>query len=443
MDIINTLRLNSNPKIEITFDGGKLSSDSGLFLMKEFLNQISFTDILSEYFSTKDSASFRKHSDIENLLQSMYQIFAGYFEDDRADNIKNDPVFTACLDKESLASQPTMSRFYNRLDENTLTQFNEIMRKLRKIVYSLEGRPNIMLFDLDTTLLNTYGNQEGSAWNFHYGDTGYHPQMCFNGFNGDLLRIQLRKGAQYCSADVTEFMEPVFKEYTEDYPFTNLFLRGDSGYAAPELYEQCERYKAWYAIRLKANSVLYDLAQDLEAKLDEKTKDDMVSYAMVYGHFMYKAKSWKKERRVVCKIEKPANSVEYRFMFIVTNIDSNDAFVIKFYCGRGQMENFIKECKNDFDFAAVSSNSMIVNDNRLQIHGLAYNIFNAMRRLVFPRHLLKARMSTIRMNLLKVASKVTNHERKTRYHLCSSFPYQEEYRTILNNIHDLQCKCYI
>ena len=154
MDILNTLRLNSNKKIEINFDGGELSSDSGLFLLKEFLDRIGFTGILEECFATTDTAAFRKHSDIENLLQAMYQIFAGYFEDDRADSLTNEPVFTACLEKDSLASQPTMSRFFNRLDESTLAQFNEIMRRLRKVVYSIEGRPNIMLFDLDTTLLN-------------------------------------------------------------------------------------------------------------------------------------------------------------------------------------------------------------------------------------------------------------------------------------------------
>ena len=438
MDIVNTLSLNSNPKIEISFDGGELSSDSGLFLMKEFLYQIGFMDILVECFSTKDIATYRIHSDIENLLQSMYQIFAGYFEDDRSDSLTNEPVFTACLGKDALASQPTMSRFFNRLDEATLEQFNEIMRRLRKVIYSIEGRPNAMLFDLDTTLLNTYGSQEGAAWNFHYEDTGYHPQMCFNGLNGDLIRIQLRKGTQYCSTDVTEFMEPIFHEFTVDYPYTNLLVRCDSGYATPELYEQCERYGAQYAIRLKANANLYKLATDIEKELDDKTQEDMISYAVVYGEFMYKAASWKKERRVACKIEKPANSMEHRFTFIVTTITASSEFVVGFYCKRGQMENFIKECKNDFDFASTSSKSMIVNDNRVQIHGLVYNVVNAMRRLVFPKHLLKARMETIRINLVKIASRIIRHGRKIRYRLCSSCPYKDEFRHIMDNIHGLQ-----
>jgi hypothetical protein len=45
--------------------------------------------------------------------------------------------------------------------------------------------------------------------------------------------------------------------------------------------------------------------------------------------------------------------------------------IIKFYCNRGSMENLIKEGKNGFGFAAVSSFSEVVNANRLQIHAHA------------------------------------------------------------------------
>ena len=100
MDIVDALNLNSNPKIEINFDGGELSSDSGLFLLKEFIHQIGLADILEECFSTKDTATYRKHSDIENLLQAMYQIIAGYFEDDRLYSVP------ALIRRLSLRSRP-------------------------------------------------------------------------------------------------------------------------------------------------------------------------------------------------------------------------------------------------------------------------------------------------------------------------------------------------
>lgn len=437
MNIVNTLKLNSNKKIEINFDGGELSSDSGLFLMKEFLSAIGLTKILENTFRTTDMAKYRIHNDIDNLLQSLYQIFAGYFEDDRADDLRNEPVMTACLEKDALASQPTMSRFFNRMDADTLEQFNAILKQLRKTLYEMEGRPGTVLFDLDTTLLNAYGKQEGAAWNFHYGEEGYHPQLCYNGLTGDLIRAELRDGTDYCSKDVVSFMEPVFHEFTVDYPFTNLFVRGDSGYAAPELYMACEKYGAQYAIRLKANQVLYKEAGVLDQQLYEQTREDTVSYAVVYGDFIYQAGSWDIPRRVTVKIEKPADSMEHRFTFIVTNMTASPEFVVNFYCGRGQMENFIKECKKDFDFSAVSSSSKVVNANRLQVHVLAYNLINMMRRLVFPDTLKRLRMESIRIKLIKIASRVVRHGRKIIFRLCSSNPYKQEFTQIMQNILNL------
>ena len=437
MNIVNTLKLNSNKKIEINFDGGELSSDSGLFLMKEFLSAIGLTKILENTFRTTDMAKYRIHNDIDNLLQSLYQIFAGYFEDDRADDLRNEPVMTACLEKDALASQPTMSRFFNRMDADTLEQFNAILKQLRKTLYEMEGRPGTVLFDLDTTLLNAYGKQEGAAWNFHYGEEGYHPQLCYNGLTGDLIRAELRDGTDYCSKDVASFMEPVFHEFTVDYPFTNLFVRGDSGYAAPELYMACEKYGAQYAIRLKANQVLYKEAGALDQQLYEQTREDTVSYAVVYGDFIYQAGSWDIPRRVTVKIEKPADSMEHRFTFIVTNMTASPEFVVNFYCGRGQMENFIKEYKKDFDFSAVSSSSKVVNANRLQVHVLAYNLINMMRRLVFPDSLKRLRMESIRIKLIKTASRVVRHGRKIIFRLCSSNPYKQEFTQIMQNILNL------
>ena len=99
-------------------------------------------------------------------------IIAGYFEDDTSDEITNDPVFKAVLNKSTLASQPTISRFHNRMDEDSLNQFLSINQILRKKVYSIK-MPEAIILDLDSTLLNAYGKQEGRAFNFHSKKTTY------------------------------------------------------------------------------------------------------------------------------------------------------------------------------------------------------------------------------------------------------------------------------
>ena len=254
--------LESNKYLKINFNGGDLSSDAGLLLIKEFACKLGFINILKKVFKTNDRASFRYHKDDENLWQVIYQILGAYFEDDCADELTNDPILTAILSKEALTSQPTLSRFFNRMDESTLNQFYDLMRRFRKVVYSVR------------------------------------------------------------------------------YP----------------------------------------------------------------------------------------------------NMDSEPEKIVRFYCKRGTMENYIKESKNGFDFAAVSSSSKIVNANRLQIHALAYNIFNWFKRLALSASMRKQQINTIRLKLLKISAKVVHSARYITFKLCSSCPYKDEFYETLENIKGLQPK---
>ena len=336
MSIVNTLSLESNRQIKINFDGGDLSSDAGLLLIKEFVSKLDIDKLFSRSFKTNDSASFRYHTDKENLLQIIYMIIAGYFEDDASDELTNDPVFKAVLNKDALASQPTVSRFFNRMDEDTLNQFPTIGRILRKRVYSIQ-MPQAVILDLDSTLLDAYGKQEGRAFNFHYRSNGYHPLVCYDGMTGDLIKIQLRDGTQYSCTGVVDFLQLILDEYLNDYPTIQILLRGDSGFATPDLYKQCEENGTSYVIRLKENGILREKASHLVDELDEITRNNKVDYAVVYGEFMYKAGPWPYERRVVCKVEKPENQMVYMYTFVVTNMDSSTEYLIKFYCKRGRM----------------------------------------------------------------------------------------------------------
>ena len=340
MSIVNTFSLQSNRQIKINFDGGDLSSDAGLLLIKEFISKLGIERLLNRSFKTNDSAVFRYHTDRDNLLQMIYMIMAGYFEDDASDELTKDSVFKAVLEKSALASQPTVSRFFNRMDEDTLKQFQEISQILRKRIYSIQ-MPQAVILDLDSTLLAAYGKQEGRAFNFHYRSNGYHPLVCYDGITGDLIKIQLRDGAAYSCTGVTDFLQPILDEYLNDYPTIHLLLRGDSGFATPDLYKQCEENGTSYVIRL--------------------------------------------------------------------------------------MENFIKESKSGFDFSAVSSHNRIVNANRVQVHALAYNIFNWFRRLVLSAKMRKQRIDTVRLKLLKIATKVVHSARYITFKLCSSCPYKEEF----------------
>ena len=144
-------------------------------------------------------------------------IIAGYFEDDASDELTNDPVFKTVLNKDALASKPMVSRFFNRMDEDTLNQFLTIGRILQKSVYSIQ-MPQDVILDPDSTLLDAYGKQEGRVFNFYYQSNGYHPLVCYDGMTGYLIKIQLRDGTQYSCTGEVDFLQPILDEYLNDYP---------------------------------------------------------------------------------------------------------------------------------------------------------------------------------------------------------------------------------
>ena len=170
MDILNTISLESNSCFKMNFNGGNLSSDAGLLMIYDFLRTMGFENIISKIFATPRKDSFRKHSDSSMLLQFLYQVFAAYFTDDCADHLRKDPLFTRLVDKDSLASQPTLSRFWNRMDDSTLGQFLAILKKMRKAVYSV-SMPREVILDLDSTLRLLMVSRKARLFNFHYHDS--------------------------------------------------------------------------------------------------------------------------------------------------------------------------------------------------------------------------------------------------------------------------------
>ena len=82
-----------------------------------------------------------------------------------------------------------------------------------------------------------------------------------------------------------DFLQPVLDEYRTEYKDIRLKLRGDSGFAIPDIYDQAEDNNISYAIRLKQNSILVRLAAAADEQLFEMTREGQISYAAVYSGF--------------------------------------------------------------------------------------------------------------------------------------------------------------
>ena len=440
MATLPQLTLNFNRKIKVSNYGGSLSSDTGEFIFREFDEKLGFSKTLATHLSLKDTRAYFIHSNENLLRQKIYQLIAGYSEDDAADQLTQDPVFTQVLGTDALASQPSLSRFFRRFDQQSILQLEHANQELLDKVHKFrepQGLPKALIFDLDSTHSDTYGNQEEAAFNSHYGTVGFHPLVAFDGVTGDFLKAKLRPGNVYTSTGVVEFIQPLIEHYNDKFPATTLFVRGDSGFAVPALYDLCDKESVYFVIRLKSNANLQRIAEELHPS---SMPSDVTKTECYFEETIYQAKSWAKPRKVIVKSVRPANELFFIHSFFVTNLV--DAFspkdIVLAYQKRGTMENYIKEAENGFNLDRMNSHAFQVNEVKMLVSLLAYNLTNWLRTLSFPKEQKNMQIETIRTRIIKVASKLVKSGRSLYFKLSSSFVYQEFFWKVLSRIHKLK-----
>lgn len=334
-----------NTNIKISADGGALSVDGGLPLVKEFMTKSNFYQLFDQTVQFKDDRKRLIHTRPSVFEQALLQQIAGYDTDDASDSLTHNQLFTQTLQKKHLASQPTMSRMFQSITPENIEEFNQLNQRYLDQYYGQRAIDTVVI-DLDSTHCDTFGKQEGSDFNNHYRTFGYHPLVAFDAVTGLFLKAQLRKGNVYTSTDVVPFLEPLLKHLIEDLNVSHILIRGDSGFAVPALYELCETYEVKYIIRLKANARLNRTA---ESFIFRKDSYPIVELERQFDDFDYRANSWNKDRTVVLQNERPAGKPLFVPMFIVTNMEGIiPEIIVKLYKNRGLMENFIKEAKLGF-----------------------------------------------------------------------------------------------
>jgi hypothetical protein len=276
--------------------------------------------------------------------------------------------------------------------------------------------------------LETYGEQEGTAFNGHFGCTCYHPLFCFNQF-GDVEQSLLRDGNVHSAKDWRAVLEPVVARYQgRNIP---RYFRADAAFANPELYEYLEAEGFEYAIRLPANDALQ---RDIEPLLTRPVGRPSHAPVVWYAGFLYQAKSWNRARRVVAKVEWYNGELFPRVGFIVTNLTRPAKRVVRFYNQRGTAEQWIKEGKNAVKWTRLSCHDFVDNQVRLQLFVLAYNLGNFLRQAALPRSVRHWTLTTLREKLIKIGAKVVRHSRKIVFQMAEVAVPRELFLTILERI---------
>jgi hypothetical protein len=255
-----SLRVNFDRRLKLEFHGSKITSDAGLLAYRELDDVLGLTDLGGAALSDLRRGKNTRHLLTGLLRQSVFGRLAGYEDVNDAERLSLDPVMRAIVNckgvERSAASSSQMGRFETEwlATEENLAALGDLSGAWIDRVHDRK-KPKIIILDMDSSESPTHGDQEGSAYNGHFGCTCYHPLFCFNQF-GDLERCLLRPGNVHSAEDWRLVFGPVVARYRKRK--LRRYFRADAAFAKPEIYEFLEAEGYAYAIRLPTNAVLQE-----------------------------------------------------------------------------------------------------------------------------------------------------------------------------------------
>jgi len=433
------LRVDFDRRVKLTFLGSKVTTDAGLLAYRELDEVLGLTETAEDRLCDSRMGGNKQHQLVPLLRQSIYSRLAGYEDVNDAQRLSVDPAMRhvvggrAALADKHAASTSEVGRFETETlsAKSNVTALMDLSGDWIDKVHQRKP-PKRLILDMDSSVSETYGQQEGSAYNGHFGCTCYHPLFLFNQ-DGDLERAMLRRGNHASAKFWRRVLLPVVARYRHlDIP---KFFRGDAAFARPALYRLLEQEDYQYAIRIPANDVLErEIAHLLKRPVGRPPKKPIVLHA----GFLYRAASWGEHRRVVAKVEWHCEELYPRVGFIVTNIWKAPEDVVHFYNGRGTAEQWIKEGKNAVKWTKLSCHAFKDNQTRLQLFALAYNLANFLRRLALPPGVKHWSLTTLREKLVKIGAKVVRHAKYVTFQLAEVAVPRKLFQAILRRIAKLR-----
>jgi hypothetical protein len=435
-------------EIVARFDGGTISSDGGAFLLRETDQRLNLISRFSGCFLDGRNQSLVEHSVREMLSQRVYGLALGYEDLNDHEQLRTDPVFGILAGKRDLTEPLAGKSTLNRLELGT-----GVPDRYKKIVFRQEAvdellvsvfieshqqAPTEIVLDMDTTDLPLHGKQEGRFFHGYYDSYCYLPLYVFCGDH--VLCVRLREANHDAAFGCLAEIERIVKQIRAAWPEVKIILRGDSGFCRNQLMSWCESNGVDYIFGMARNQRLRKIIgrQMQEATVQWKQTGKP---ARVFTEFEYRTKKTKKggwdcDRRVVAKAEHIDGKENPRF--VVTSLSaerwSAQALYEQLYCGRGDMENRIKE---QFSLFAdrVSAETMRANQLRLYLSAMAYILVSALRRVGLKgTELAQAQVSTIRTKLLKIGAQIRVSVRKVWISMASSYPWQDLYQQVWLNL---------
>ncbi len=410
------------------FDGGRLSSDGGVLLLREIENGLGLADLLSSCMKDERDPSSTTHTHADMIRARLFAIACGYEDCDDLDVLRFDPAFKLACGRlsetgDDLMSQPTLSRLENAPSWRQLGRMG--LKMIDLFCASFPSVPGRIVLDIDDTDDAVHGGQQLALFNAHYDEYCFQPIHIFEAVTGKPVLSLLRPGKRPSGKEAAGILKHVIRRIRRHWPRVEITVRGDGHYGTPEVMELLESQGCGYIFGLSGNARLKEIGhpwgEDVAVRRAQQGKDKLRRFFQIG----YRAKSWSRERKVVARVEATSKGCDIRF--VVTNLPGRAKVLYdKVYCARGRMENMIKDHKLYTKSDRTSCHRWEANQFRLFLHAGAYWLLHRLRQAAPRRSLWRqATFETLRRAFLKIAVRIEELKSRIRIALPSAYPYRK------------------
>jgi hypothetical protein len=368
--------------------GPAISKDAGLVPVVRHIRESEWFNALVDRLLAAIASSPRRCSGFRNwskLEAGLLALIAGLVMGRRnpnaiAQSFALDPLWRA-----------TIGRKFNQRD---LSRLVELLGDLgegplrRALLSSAQAGQDHLELDMDSSVLELYGTQEGGGYNTHYQTFGYHAGWAIDTRNGKLAALWLNEGNAFTATGQADQLTWILDQGAR----VNL-ARFDAGLIGPEMLQAIEGRVPRFVCRIKSNEVLERLASPIEPP------GPLYAGAKSYGEFRYGAETWEREQRVVVRFQAPDGpdgemvlfADPERFYF-VTSLEESPAEVVATYLRRGESERVFGEFKSTLE-PTFRHQEVRKNGIWALLVALAYNVLCDLRDLIpKPEKLAKVKV---------------------------------------------------
>jgi hypothetical protein len=407
------------------FDGGALSSDGGLRVLREVEQRLGLADRVAACIKDPRDPELITHSLADIIRFRLLMIAAGYEDGNDATSMRLDPMFKMALDRlpsgDALCSQPTISRLENLLDVRTLVRIGRTLIDL--YCGSFRQVPKRITLDWDDTFDAVHGGQQLRLFNAHHDEYGFQPIVVFDG-EGRFVTAILRPAQRPKGTEIRAHLRRVIRQIRANWPNTQILFRGDSHYCTPEVLDWCRAEGVDYILGVAPTSTLRKHVAALEVSTQDRfNAEPNNGKVRRFKEFLDGAGSWSRVERIVARVEAGEMGTDSRFVVTSLTKGTPRDLYQKGYCGRGQAENHIKSWKTHLAADRTSCTKATANQFRLFLHAGAYWLMWSLRAQMPKKSSWHAaQFDTIRLRLIKVAARVVEMKTQIKLQFPSATP---------------------